>query len=340
MKRVKPLTTSPRDPVYCLEVKWSEKRGYYVSYEKLGYRYEIRRPFDTEVDDYHQALFGGGMRRMIQGQKKFHIARAHFNRQEFAGQKMGLIHSDEKPWRPQLPLDFDKFMEIIERLQALGDDRANYVRITTRRLAGTSGVSIPKYSGVRFSIQLLPLYEDEYLVGSDFLFNPSGFRRLVDPRSTVPVKGGITYVVGGMAKDYASELGLADVVLFREENGIDLLSDYASANIWGIDGNNTLVLPDIKGVCLFGTMYQQLIGCAGSLGVNVETRKLTVEDTLNLVAMGHTGTAARVGTVTNLVDEKRNVVKRFGKCEVAEELVRKLLSDIADGVEYPVLRMF
>ena len=128
------------------------------------------------------------------------------------------------------------------------------------------------------------------------------------PLGTGSIKVGGNYAASLNALNEAHEKGFASAIFLdaKEKKYID---ECGPANFFAIKGN-TYVTPKSDSI-LPSITNMSLITLAEDLGLNVERRKMTVEELADFDEAGACGTAAVISPIKRIVDEKADRVYDF-----------------------------
>jgi len=150
------------------------------------------------------------------------------------------------------------------------------------------------------------------------------------PLGTGHVKAGGNYAASLEPLDIAHKEGFASTLFLdaREKKYID---ESGPANFFGIK-DNTYITPDSTSI-LPSITNDSLMTLAHDMGMQVEKRKIPVEELETFEEVGACGTAAVISPVKKVVDKQTNKVYEYGDGEKAGPISTKLYEKLK-GIQY------
>lgn len=153
------------------------------------------------------------------------------------------------------------------------------------------------------------------------------------PKGTGWIKCDANYVIPCLAKNKAVQAGYMEAI-FLDATEQKYLEEGSSCNFFCLKKDGTLVTPELGDTILPGITRKSIIELARDKGVNVEERKLPIEEVLSEGAECFvTGTAAGITPICSLTHKGEKY--SFGK-GTPGELSMSMLKELK-GIQYGVL---
>ena len=150
------------------------------------------------------------------------------------------------------------------------------------------------------------------------------------PLGTGHVKAGGNYAASLEPLDIAHQEGFAST-LFLDASEKKYIDESGPANFFGIK-DNTYITPDSTSI-LPSITNDSLMTLARDMGMQVEKRKVPVEELETFEEVGACGTAAVISPVKKIVDKQTNKVYEYGDGEKAGPISTKLYEKLK-GIQY------